>query len=74
MELSDAAAAELREMASSSALCDDMRVVAGRRHNPFVAADGLVAIDAYLEFVTQFNAFINHETRPFRPITGDFRL
>jgi hypothetical protein len=42
--------------------------------SPFVR-NGVVDIDAYIEFVQQFNEFINHEPKPFRPmIEKDMRL
>jgi hypothetical protein len=73
MKLSDESAAEFRELALSAAMRDDMNAVAARRHNPFVV-DGIVNVDAWLEFVQEFNEFINHEPRPFRPITGEMWL
>jgi len=45
-----------------------------KRYNPFIK-DGRVDIDAYLEFVTRSNEFINHTPRPFRRIKDrDMRL
>jgi hypothetical protein len=65
---------ELREMAGSLALRRDMETVAKTRHNPFIK-DGIVDVDAYLLFVGEYNAFINHEPKPFaRMIDKDMRL
>ena len=37
--------------------------------------DGVVDVDAYIDFVTQFNEFIGHEPKPFRQIIDkDMRL
>lgn len=67
MNLSPEAAKELLELAGSEALRRDMVTIASRRHNPFIK-DGEVDVDAYIEFVTQFNEFINHEPKPFKPM------
>jgi hypothetical protein len=58
---------ELLRLAKSKSLREDMRYLSANRHNPFIK-DGRVDIDAYIEFVTQFNEFINHEPKPFKPI------
>ena len=74
MKLSQAAQEELRELARSEALKKDMAAVAASRHNPFVR-EGVVDVDAYIEFVTAYNEFINHEPKPFAPmICKDMRL
>ncbi len=52
----------------------DMQYIRQHRLNPFIR-DGRVDIDAYLQFVTEFNEFINHAPKPFRPILDkDMRL
>jgi hypothetical protein len=72
--LSEKAKKELRDLAESAALRRDMETVRANRHNPFVK-DGKVDVDAYLEFVEQYNEFINHEPKPFRRmIDKDMRL
>lgn len=72
--LSEKAEREFVEAAESSALRIDTETVSRQRHNPFVK-DGKVDIDAYLEFVTEFNEFINHEPKKFMPIIDrDMRL
>lgn len=45
----------------------DMERVAGQRHNPFLK-EGRPDADAYIEFVVQYNEFINHGPKPFRKI------
>lgn len=74
MTFSPEAEREFRELAESASFRKDMETVRANRHNPFVK-DGKVDIDAYLEFVEQFNEFINHEPKPFRRmIDKDMRL
>ena len=72
--LSEKAKRELRELAESDSFREDMETVRANRHNPFVK-DGKVDVDTYLEFVEQYNEFINHEPKPFRRmIDKDMRL
>jgi hypothetical protein len=74
MIFSQAAQEEIRELARSEALKNDMAAVVASRHNPFVR-EGVVDVDAYIEFVTAFNEFISHEPKPFTPmIDRDMRL
>ncbi len=58
---------EFLRLAKSSSLRRDMRHLSSNRHNPFIK-DGKVDVDAYIEFVTQYNEFINHEPKPFKPM------
>jgi hypothetical protein len=58
---------ELLRLAASASLREDMQYLAAHRHNPFIK-DGEVDMDAYIEFVQQFNEFINHEPKPFKPM------
>ncbi len=67
MKLSKEEAQEIFELSQSTTLRDDMRKVREGRHNPFFR-NGVSNPDAYIEFVTQYNEFINHEPKPFRPI------
>ena len=72
--LSQAAAEELRKLAKSGALRKDMETIAQNRRYAFVTADG-VDVDAYVEFLSQFNEFINHEPKKFvAMIDKDMRL
>ncbi|HXX82211.1 MAG TPA: hypothetical protein VEI46_11725 [Thermodesulfovibrionales bacterium] len=74
MSLSPEAAKELLDLAGSESMRRDMETIASRRHNPFVK-DGEVDVEAYIEFVTGFNEFINHEPKPLKPmIDKDMRL
>jgi len=67
MNLSQKAEKELLELARSEEFRKDMDLIKKRWHNPFIK-NGEVDIDAYIEFVQQFNEFINHEPKPFRPM------
>jgi len=67
MSISEEAARELRTLAASEEMRKDMRILAENRHNPFVK-DGVVDVDAYIRFVTEYNEFINHEPKPFKPM------
>ncbi|MFV1951776.1 MAG: hypothetical protein ACC630_07480 [Nitrospinota bacterium] len=74
MNNSKKAEKELFELSESETLKKDMEAVALQRHNPFIK-NGRVDVDAYIEFVTQYNEFINHEPKPFKPmIDMDIRL
>ena len=47
---------------------------AEQKHNPFFK-NGKAHADAYIEFVTQYNDFINHLPKPFRRmIDNDMKL
>jgi len=67
MRISKKAAKEFLELSKSESLKKDMEVLRHQRHNPFIK-NGNVDVDAYIEFVTEFNEFINHEPKPFKPI------
>jgi len=66
MSISDKAAKELFELSKSDSLRKDMQTVSLQRHNPFLK-DGKVDVDAYIEFLSEYNEFINHEPKPFSP-------
>jgi hypothetical protein len=55
---------ELKRLASSSSLREDMRRLAANRHNPLIANE-LVDIDRLLIFLSGYNEFINHARKPF---------
>lgn len=61
---------ELVELAHSVSFREDMRKVAQGRHDPFFV-NGKLDIDKFLIFLTEFNQFINHEMRPFKPIIDE---
>jgi len=65
MNLSDKSQEELLKQSQSVSFKNDMDTVAGRKHNPFIK-NGRVDTEAYIEFVTQYNEFINHQPKPFR--------
>lgn len=71
--LSGQADSELYEMSKSGGLRQDMRRVSLQRHNPFIK-DGKPDIDAFLEFVMEYNEFINHQPRPFHTIKDTFMI
>jgi len=67
MKISKSSAKEFKKLSKSSSLRTDMEIVASQRHNPFIK-NGKVDVDAYIEFVTQYNEFINHKPKPFKPM------
>ncbi len=67
MKLSEKAEKELIELAGSDDFRKDMEMMRAQWQAPFMK-NGKVDADAYIEFVTQFNEFINHEPKPFKPI------
>ena len=70
--LSEEAKRELQLKINS--LKDDIKILRKERYNPFMR-NGKVDIDAYIEFVTEFNEFINHAPKPFEKIIDhDMRL
>lgn len=72
--LSEEEKAELKKLAESSKLQEDMQKIAKARYNPFVV-NGKIDIDRLLIFLTEYNYFINHSGRPFcRIIDKDMRL
>jgi hypothetical protein len=58
---------ELLALAKSSALKKDMQYLAAHRHNPLIF-DGKVDLDRYITFLTEYNEFINHQPKPFKPM------
>jgi len=74
MKLSRKMSEELLELAGSEGLRKDMEMLKEQWKDPFVK-DGRVDVDAYIEFVMQFNEFINHKPKPFKPmIDRDMKL
>ena len=65
MNISKKARKELLELSRSDYIKNDMKIVSGQRHNPFFK-NGKVHSDAYIEFVSRYNEFINHKPKPFR--------
>ncbi len=74
MNISEASLGELKELAVSKELKEDMAAVTRQRHNPFWK-DGCFMTEAFLQFVSDYNAFINHRPKAFTPIKGEhFKL
>jgi len=74
MKLSEKAEKELIELAGSEDFRRDMERLSMRNRTPFMK-DGLPDADAFIEFVMQFNEFINHKPKPFKPmIDKDMKL
>lgn len=67
MKLSQEAEKEIRELSQSAKLRSDMAAVSAGRINPFIA-DGRVNLALYIEFLTQFNEYMGHPVKPFRPM------
>jgi hypothetical protein len=55
---------ELLSASQSSSLRNDMRYVAEHRLNRLMVVD----MDALFTFLNSYNEFINHQSKPFRPI------
>jgi hypothetical protein len=65
---------DIIKLDESEELKKDMEMLSLQWRSPFIK-NGAVDIDAYIEFVTEFNEFINHEPKPFKPmIDRDMRL
>jgi len=65
---------DMLRLAESSSVRKDMEYLSEHRHNP-VLVNGAFDMDRLIEFLSQFNEFINHQSKPFRPmIEKDTRL
>lgn len=65
---------ELKELANSTQLKEDMQRLSKTRHNPFTV-NGKFDPDIFLIFLTEYNYFINHAPRIFHKIIDkDMRL
>jgi hypothetical protein len=58
---------ELVALVKSSSFKEDMQYLSAHRHNPLIV-NGKVDPDRYITFVTEYNEFINHQPKPFKPI------
>jgi hypothetical protein len=65
MKLSLNAQKELLDLAKSDSFRREMDSLRSRWQTYFIKA-GEVDVDVYIEFVTQFNEFVNHQPKPFR--------
>jgi len=74
MNITREAEKELVRLGRSEELRDDMDRLKSTWQSPFIR-NGRIDVDLYIEFVGQFNEFINHQPKPFRPmIEKDMRL
>ena len=67
MTLSKSEKEELIALARSSSLKEDTLYLSAHRHNPLIV-DGKVDLDRYITFLTEYNEFINHQPKPFKPM------
>ncbi|MDP2643656.1 MAG: hypothetical protein Q8P24_01835 [Desulfobacterales bacterium] len=58
---------ELRQIADSAVLKKDMQYLADHRFTPLTHGQHL-SMDRWLAFLTEYNEFINHIPKPFKPI------
>lgn len=58
---------EFLNLSKSDSLRNDMKYLSANRFNPTLV-NGIVDGDTLIEFLTQYNEFINHEPRPFKKI------
>jgi hypothetical protein len=71
MNISKKAEIELVEGACSEDFRSDMQGMRDKWHSPFII-NGNVDVDAYLDFVTEYNEFINHRPRQFKKIEDKY--
>ena len=73
MSLPPEVAKELRRLGASAALRQEFETLREARAER--AADPTRAAERCVDFLTQYNAFVNHAPKPFRPIAdADMRL
>ena len=65
--LSEQERRELKELAASPALREDLQTLARRRSRHFFR-NGRVDVDLVVAFLTEFNEMINHRPKPFKKI------
>jgi hypothetical protein len=65
--LSEKEKREAADIAASESLRSDMRRLRENRRNTFMH-NGKLDVDRYIEFVNDYNVFINHAPKPFKPI------
>lgn len=58
-----------KDLFFSASMNKDMERMA-RNRKTFLTKDGAYDVAAWLEFATQFNAYMGHARRPFAPIAG----
>lgn len=67
MKLSKRAEEEIRKLGGSETFRKDIETLRSTWETPFLR-DGGTDPDAYIEFVSSFNRFINHKPKPLRPM------
>jgi len=65
--LSETERLDMLRLSESASLRKDMEYLSSHRHNP-VLVNGAYDMDRLIEFLSQFNEFINHQPKPFRPM------
>ena len=65
MSISESTKKELLSLAQSQDLYIDMKIMSSRKS--IDNSPGMSAADRYLIFLNDFNEFINHERKPFKP-------
>ncbi len=58
---------EMLRMADSAFLRNDMKHISKKRFNP-VMTGCKIDMDRLITFLTEYNAFINHRPKPFKPM------
>jgi hypothetical protein len=72
--LSEEERRELKELATSSSLREDLQTLSRLSCRHFFR-DGEVDVDLVVAFFDEFNEMINHQPKPFKPIIDrDMRL
>ena len=66
MPLSQSEKEELLAVAASRSMREDAARLVSARAERFMV-DGEVSADLFTEFLTEYNAFLNHPRKPFRP-------
>ena len=66
MLLTDEEKAELRLLAASESMRADSELLRAACNDRFIV-DGKVDCDRVIEFLSEYNAFLNHPVKPVRP-------
>ncbi|ABQ27437.1 hypothetical protein [Geotalea uraniireducens] len=65
MMLTDEEKAELRSLAASQSMRADSELLRAASRDPFIV-DGKVDCDRVMEFLSEYNSFLNHPVKPCR--------
>lgn len=66
-KLSNKEKEELRQVAASALFRKDMQHLSANRFNPLTEGQ-TINMNRLLVFLTEYNEFINHSPKPFKPI------